>query len=261
MYKRQSLLEDLKNLDIDRKGTLLLHSSVKSVGQVEGGADTILDVFIEYMKDGLLVMPTHTWAYIDAENPKFHVEDSPSCVGVLTELFRKRPGVLRSLHPTHSAAALGEDAIDFVNGDELFDTPCARGSVWGKLLDRKAQIMLLGVDLRSNTFIHGIEEWMGVPGRISETHEQLYTVLADGTEISVPSRRHCMSSSDHYWKVEDIFLKNKVMYMGRFGDATVRICDTVGMTNLLFNMLSIDPDLFSDNKPLDEEFCSQFVCE
>lgn len=262
MHTKQSLLEDLENLGVDRKGTLLVHSSMKSIGDVEGGADTVLDVFIEYMEDGLLVFPTHTWSYIDAKNPKFYVEDSPSCVGILTELFRKRPGVLRSLHPTHSVAALGDDAKEFVEGDELFDTPCARGSVWGKLLDRKATIMLVGVDLTRNTFIHGVEEWMGIPGRISNTHEQLYAVLADGTQISIPSRRHYgQSGSDNYWKVEDIFLHNKVMYKGRFGDATVRICDTVNMTNLLFSMLSIDPDLFSDGEPLDEEFCRQFVIE
>ena len=233
---------------------------MKSIGEVEGGADTVLDALSEYMEPGLLVLPTHTWSYINAENPRFYVDDSPSCVGILTELFRKRPGVVRSLHPTHSVAALGKDAEDFIAGNELFDTPCARGSSWGKLLDRKATIMLIGVDLTRNTFIHGVEEWIDIPGRLTDTHEQLYTVLSDGTEISIPSRRHCGKIwSDHFWKVEDVFLKNDVMYMGKFGDAKVRICDTVSMTKLLFHMLSLDPDLFSDNEPLDEEFASQFM--
>ena len=71
------------------------------------------------MEPGLLVLPTHTWSYINAENPRFYVDDSPSCVGILTELFRKRPGVVCSLHPTHSVAALGKDAEDFIAGNEL----------------------------------------------------------------------------------------------------------------------------------------------
>ncbi|PJH69454.1 AAC(3) family N-acetyltransferase, partial [Salmonella enterica subsp. enterica serovar Typhimurium] len=92
-------------------------------------------------------------------------------------------------HPTHSVAALCEDAKSFTEGEEQVDTPCARESVYGKLLDRKAQILLVGVDLLRNTFIHGVEEWMDVPGRLTEDHEHLYTVLPDGTTLNVPQRR------------------------------------------------------------------------
>jgi aminoglycoside 3-N-acetyltransferase len=254
MYTKESLLRDLEDMGIDRKGTLLVHSSMKSIGQVEGGADTVLDVLSEYMKDGLLVLPTHTWSYINASNPRFYVKDSEVCVGILPELFRKRPGVFRSSHPTHSVAALGKDAEEFVSGDELFDTPCARGSAWGKLLDRKASIMLLGVDLTRNTFMHGVEEWADIPGRISDEPEQLYAVLEDGTEISVPSRRHCGEPwSEYFWKVEKMFEKHKVMYKSEFGDAEVRICDAEGITDILFQMLKINPHLFSDNSKLNEE--------
>ena len=252
MYTYENLLAQLEKLKLDKNGTVLVHSSLKSIGPVEGGADTVLDALSDYMQDGLLVFPTHTWEFIKADNPKFYVADSPSCIGILPELFRKRENVIRSLHPTHSVAALGKDSAEFVAGGELFDTPCARGSAWGKLLDHKATIMLVGVDLRRNTFIHGVEEWIDIPGRLSEEPEILYTVLPDGTEIKVPSyRHHGLSWSEHFWKVDELFQQKGVMYMGTLGDATVRICDTVGMTELLFKMLEINPDLFSDNEPLD----------
>jgi aminoglycoside 3-N-acetyltransferase len=254
MHTKESLIKDLENLGIDSLGTLLIHSSMKSIGEVEGGADTVLDAFSEYMKEGLLVLPTHTWAYINANNPKFYVADSPSCIGILPEIFRKRPGVIRSLHPTHSVGALGKDAEEFTAGNECFDTPCARGSSWGKLLDRKATIMLVGVDLRRNTFMHGVEEWADIPGRLSEGHESLVTVLPNGSEISVPSRRHCGQRwSEYFWKVDEIFMEKGVMFKGKFGDAEVRICDAAAITELLFSMLKVNPDLFSDNSPLDRE--------
>ena len=86
MHTQESLLHQLHQLGIDGQGTLLMHSSMKSMGEVEGGADTVLDALTEYMKDGLLVLPTHTWSTINADNPMFHVESSPCCVGILPEL-------------------------------------------------------------------------------------------------------------------------------------------------------------------------------
>lgn len=250
MYTKQDLIEHLEAANIDPKGTVLMHSSMKSIGQVEGGADTVLDALSEYMKDGLLALPTHTWATVNARNPKFYVETSEVCVGILPELFRKRPGVIRSLHPTHSVAAFGKDAKAFTSGDERWDTPCHRESAWGKLLDRKATILLVGVDLRRNTFIHGIEEWVDIPGRLTDGHEQLYTVLPDGTEISVPSRRHTGHWSEYFIKVEGILVESGAMYSARLGDALVWVCDTVKMTEVLTEMLQFNPELFSDLKPV-----------
>lgn len=111
--------------------------------------------------------------------------------------------------------------------------------------------MLVGVDLRRNTFIHGIEEWVDIPGRMTAEREQLYTVPPDGTVISVPSRRHCgLNWSEHFWKVDDVLQQEGAMRIGRFGDAEVRICDTVRMTEVLTRMLQANPELFSDNEPL-----------
>lgn len=254
MHTQQSLLDQLQELGIDGRGTLLVQSSMKSMGEVEGGADTVLDAFTDYMKDGLLVLPTHTWSTINASNPMFHVESSPCCVGILPELFRKRPGVVRSWHPTHSVAAFGPDAVAFTKDDHLYDTPCARGSAWGKLLDRKATILLVGVDLKRNTFIHGVEEWMDIPGRLTDEHEQLYTVLPDGKEISVPSRRHCgLSWSEHFWKVDEVLQRQGAMRQGKLGDAIVRVCDAAKVEGVITEMLRANPDLFSDNLPLAKE--------
>ena len=265
MYTEENLLAQLKDMNIDQNGTIIVHSSMKSIGDVEGGADTILDAFSKFMKDGLLVFPTHTWADVNKNQPKFYVETSPSHIGILTEKFRKRPNVIRSLHPTHSVAALGKDAKSFTAGNEKFDTPCARGSSWGKLLDRQAKILLVGVDLTRNTFIHGIEEWMDIQGRVTDGHEDLITVLPDGTEIPVPSRRHYgLDWSEHYWKVEELLAEKGAIEYGKLGDADVLICDTVKLTDYISEMLKIDPDLFSDNEPLSkafrEEFERLFVC-
>lgn len=251
MHTKVSLIEQLNKAGIDHNGTLLMHSSMKQIGEVEGGADTVLDALSEYMADGLLVLPTHTWRDINGDNPRYYVESSPVCVGILPELFRKRTGVHRSLHPTHSVAALGADAEQFVAGDEKCDTPCHRNSAWGRLLDRKATIILVGVDQKRNTFVHGIEEWVDIPGRMTDDHEMLITVLPDGTEITVPSRRHCgLSWSEHFWKVEQLLEEQGAIYRAELGDALMWVCDTVKLTEQISELLHQYPELFSDNEPL-----------
>lgn len=259
MHTKDSLINDLKNLNVNPTGTVLIHSSYKSIGNVEGGPDTVLDSLSAYMKDGLLVLPTHTWGYIGKEKPVFDVKNSPSNVGLLTEKFRQRKNVHRSEHPTHSVAAKGKDAMAFTEGEYRHGTACARESVWGKIVDRQAQILLIGVDLTKNTFIHGIEEWLDIPGRMSDTPEDLYSILHSGEKVYVPTRRHQgLSWSDHFWKVEDILLEEGAMEKGTFGDAVVRVVDAKRTADLLTELLTANPNTFSDNEPLSQKWRNYF---
>lgn len=259
MYSKKDLMACLEQMGIEKEGTLLVHSSCKSIGEVEERADTVLDALSDYMADGLLVLPTHTWKYISKDNPVFDVNKSPSNVGVLTELFRNRKNTIRSEHPTHSVAALGKEADTFTAGEYKHETPCARESVWGKVVDRKAQILLIGVDLTRNTFIHGIEEWLDIPNRMTDHHEDLFSVLNSGEKVRVPSRRHCgLSWSEHFWKVNDLLIEEGAMKTGRFGDAETRVVDAQMTSALLTELLEKNPELFTENKPLEPKWRCNF---
>lgn len=231
---------------------------MKSIGEVEGGADTVLDAFIEYMKPGLLIFPTHTWAQINEKYPIFNPLTEPSCVGVLTNLFLKRPGVVRSLHPTHSVAALGEDADSYIEGEEKWDTPCPRSGCWGRLYDRKAKILFLGCSLKRNTFLHMIEEWNHIPMRLTEEYQYLKIVLPDGQVINRPIYRHYnpfCDVSENYGKMETPFLHTGIAKRGLMGDAVSILCDAAGMADLTTSFLKRNPDLFGDNAPVPAEWC------
>lgn len=117
MHTKDSLIAQLSAM-LPSDATVLMHSSCKSLGQMENGGDTILDALTEYFSRGLVVLPTHTWATVNDRQPVYDVLYTPVCIGLLPELFRKRPGVHRSWHPTHSVAAFGADAEEFVRGDE-----------------------------------------------------------------------------------------------------------------------------------------------
>ena len=92
MITKAALLEDLGRAGIDPHGMLLCHFSMKKIGPVENGADTVLDALMEYMKNGLLIVPCHTWSNVDDENPVFDVRETKPCVGLLPDLFRRREG-------------------------------------------------------------------------------------------------------------------------------------------------------------------------
>ena len=67
MYTKEELKQQLRNVGLTGKETILIHSSMKAIGEVEGGADIVLDAWMEYFAEGLLLLPTHTWANVNAQ--------------------------------------------------------------------------------------------------------------------------------------------------------------------------------------------------
>lgn len=261
MHTKADLINCISAIGITPEDTLLIHSSMKSIGAVEGGADTVLDAFIEYMDSGLLIFPTHTWAQISDDYPVFNPLTEPSCVGLLSNLFLKRPGVVRSWHPTHSVAAFGKDAESYVAGEEKWDTPCPREGCWGKLYDRKAKILFLGCSLRRNTLLHGVEEWNHIPLRLADEYQNLSIVKPDGTKIGRPLYRHYNPSGDiseNYGKMEAPFVYAGIARKGLIGDAVSILCDAAGMVELTTSFLHKDPNLFGDNSPVPVEWYMTF---
>ncbi len=242
MYTKNNLIESLSKLSINPTGTLLVHLSCKAIGEVEGRGDTVLDALSEYMKNGLLVLPAHTWANVGTENPVMDVLYTPSCVGKLTEMFRKRPNVHRSLHPTHSLSVLGEGAEEFIKGEENINTPCGKNGAYYKLWERNAQILLIGVNFTRNTFIHGIEEWDGAEGSISENKTELYTISKEGNRLYTPQYRHCSRlSSETFSKLEAPALEQGILKIGSFGDASARVMNTQSLRKMVAELLQKDP--------------------
>ncbi|MBE6935799.1 MAG: AAC(3) family N-acetyltransferase [Ruminococcaceae bacterium] len=255
MHTKESLMRDLAAMGVDPKGTLFIHSSYKSLGDVEGRADTVLDALMEYMKDGLLVFPAHTWANVNDRNPVMDVLHTPVCVGILPELFRKRPGVKRSLHPTHSVCAIGEGAEEFLAGEENVTTPCPEGGVYHRLYTRGAQILLIGVNFNRNTFIHGVEEWEHLTGTLTAHTQPLWVVDYEGKRHYTPQHRHCAPLiSETFWKVEPIAIRDGATKLAKLADAKVYLSDARKLRDTVARIFSIDPMALIDNISLDERF-------
>jgi aminoglycoside 3-N-acetyltransferase len=257
MHNTESLKLQIASLGILPTDTLLIHSSMKAIGEVEDGAEAVIDAFIQFLSEGLLVFPTHTWKQIDEEYNVFDPSNEPSCVGILTNFFRNRPGVYRSLHPTHSVAAWGKGAEEFVSGEEYYGSPCPRQGCWGKLFDKKGKVLFLGCSLKTNTLIHGVEEWCNIPNRHTEYSQLLKIKLPEGRLIDRPMLRHYHPSGDisqNYGKLEKPLVQKGIAIAGYIGDAHCILCDIPNMVELTRSFLHRNPDLFVDSEPVPEDW-------
>ncbi len=245
MYTREILKRDLEQMGLCPTDTILIHSSMKAIGDVEGRADGVLDALLDFFAPGLLVFPTLSWTVAEADPPVFDVRRTKSIVGILPELFRGRPGVVRSLHPTHSVAAAGTDANWITSEDHLNHSPCGKRSAWHKLLERDARILMVGCDLTRCTFLHGVEEWADIPGRLAP-RVRFTAIDENGAAHTVESSPHQGVPSDQFWKAEAALRAAGALRDGQFGDAKVMVLTAKKTAETVYNLLYRDPELFSE---------------
>ena len=268
-YNKQQLKGQLECMGLKGDETILIHSSMKAIGAVDGGADTVLDVWMEYFKNGLLLLPTHTWKTVNADNPVYNPYTTPSCVGLLTNMFMKRDGVIRSLHPTHSMSGYGKNAAEYLAGEEYNNTPCTPGGCYDRLKEVGGKVLLVGVGHERNTYIHSVEEVLNVPNRLSDMPMELVIELQEESNNSgklppynrddgwkkhtdnklcrkVYVRKHYNAQQPHisedFVKLNKIFLDRGVVRKVKFGDADSLLCDAKGMFNIVRQVIAPDPE-------------------
>lgn len=268
-YNKQQLKDQLESMGLKGDETILIHSSMKAIGAVDGGADTVLDAWMEYFKDGLLLLPTHTWKTVNADNPVYNPYTTPSCVGLLTNMFMKRDGVIRSLHPTHSMSGYGKNAAEYLAGEEYNNTPCTPGGCYDRLKEVGGKVLLVGVGHERNTYIHSVEEVLNVPNRLSDMPMELVIELQEESNNSgklppynrddgwkkhtdnklcrkVYVRKHYNAQQPHisedFVKLNQIFLDSGVVRKVKFGDADSLLCDAKGMFNIVRQVIAPDPE-------------------
>jgi aminoglycoside 3-N-acetyltransferase len=113
----------------------------------DAAIDRLLDEITAVVGDeGHILVPTFT---LGAE---FDVETSPAATGRLADRFRRRPGVVRSHHPTHSIAIWGPQAR-LIAGDHDVYLPFRPETPLGQLVARDGKVLLLGNDQRANALI------------------------------------------------------------------------------------------------------------
>jgi aminoglycoside 3-N-acetyltransferase len=161
---------DLGELGVQRGDIILVHSSFKSLGQVPGGIETVVQGLLRAIGEaGTLLMPALSWSLRPPE--VFDPRLTPVNVGAVPEYFRTRPGTLRSIHPTHSVCAVGSRAHALLDEHILDSTPCGPHSPFNRISECGGKIIMLGCGLRPNTAMHALEEHVKPPYLFGKTLE------------------------------------------------------------------------------------------
>ena len=155
-----------RELGIKQGDVLFVHSSTDKLTSVEGGPLKILNLLLSIIGScGTLAMPTFPFDGMASDylnkTKLFDVRRTPSKVGLLSELFRRTPGVVRSIHPTHPVCAKGQYA-EYLTSEHHHDSrPFGPLSPFKKMEEKQAKIVMIGVDSTYLTHSHVVEDVLG----------------------------------------------------------------------------------------------------
>jgi aminoglycoside 3-N-acetyltransferase len=181
---RADIISGLRNLGLEAGSGVMVHSSLKSFGWVEGGAKAVIKALIEVLTpQGTLLMPSFNHNSIVDEGGAgyYSPTETPTLNGAIPDLFWRLPGVSRSLDPTHPVAAWGKNAIRYTASHHLTLTMGPQSPL-GLLNTDGGYGLLLGVDYKSNTFHHLVEMTRVVPC-LGQRTEEYEVRLPDGRRV------------------------------------------------------------------------------
>ncbi|MBI5823975.1 MAG: AAC(3) family N-acetyltransferase [Chloroflexi bacterium] len=157
MLTKKELLNGFGQIGIKNGDTVIVHTSYKSLGGVEGGADAVIDAFIELVgANGTVMFPAfnfQSWT----ETHYFDVLETPSKMGMITELARLRPNAKRTPHPIYSFSALGARADEFSRTEDV--EAYGPNSAFALFHKINGTIVSIGLDFNSTFSMHHYIEY------------------------------------------------------------------------------------------------------
>lgn len=260
MFTKEQIFAQLRATGAPQDGIVLMHSSFRTVGEVEGGAQGFLDTLIEYFtaQGGLFLVAAHTWNNLGKDRITLDLQNPESNTGVLSLLAAKHPAGVRSENPCHSVVIFGDRkrAEQLAERDKYIDTPIAPNSVYGELYRQKGYVLLVGVSQAKNTYLHTVDEMLNIPDRMDDTPMITTVRRLNGEILERPLRLFKCSTTDdiseRFPKYDTAFRYHRAITDGWLGDAPVQLCDAVKMkevVELIFSR-SEGKDPLGDERPI-----------
>ncbi|MBQ8747608.1 MAG: AAC(3) family N-acetyltransferase [Clostridia bacterium] len=241
MYTKNDIFAQLDAMHAPKGSVVMMHTSLRLVGEIEGGAQGLLDAMIEYFTadGGLFCVPTHTWSEIGEDKITLDFLNPESCLGTFSDIAAKDPRGVRSVNPTHSIVVFGDRAAaeEFVKDDEFVKTSTAPESCYGKIIERGGYILLVGVAHNRNTVLHCAAEMLKLPNRMADKPRPTTIRMQDGTVIDREITLYYTDySPDICWrfpKYETAFRYHGCITDGFIGDAPTQLCSAAKMKDTI----------------------------
>ncbi len=245
MYDTHDLIKGFRYTGIQTGDLVMVHSSFKSLGDVEGGADSVIDALADLVSpNGTLFFPTYTVASWCGGH-YFDIAETPSEMGIITEIARLRPHAIRTRHPSHSFAILGEwhERFDFRNVESFgVDSPYATFHDWDGL------IMSIGVPSFDDTFsfVHYVERCANAHYRRIKNFSGIYVGWDGIPELQTyqMSVRHTLRHITHVEPAYEKLLMTGVVRQCQVAGATVSYFRAQEYFDAVYQMVQDEPDLF-----------------
>jgi amino acid adenylation domain-containing protein len=227
-YTPKQLEEQLRRMGIGAGDTVMMHSAFRMVSGFTGTPDQVMTSVLKVIGDaGNLVMVSmpyrgSTAEYLRAGIP-FDVQHTMSQMGVITEMFRQHPGVLRSLNPAHPILAWGPAARWLVSDHEHTMYSCGKGSPFEKLVPLQPKALFYDVTLNTMTFSHYLEDRFQdtLPVRLYE-ETPVESVVIDGRGNTRTANTYVFSrASRQYrgnWNLPSTLIQKRAMTMETIGN-------------------------------------------
>lgn len=240
---KEQLIEQLITAGIKKDDTILVHASMSKIGHVKDGPITFINALKTVVGEtGHILMPTSPNAGYQLDYVRnlsvFDVNETPSKLGAISEVFRKLPGVVRSESVTEPVACWGPTAQWFVEGHFQELTPYTAQSPFGRLAASGGKILYIGVTLaNAGTSLHVLED------AISDFYESVYypeifkvTIKrADGTLAHVTTKVHdpAQSAKRRCDELLPLFKEKGVYESVKIGHATTLVFDAKKMLDVM----------------------------
>jgi aminoglycoside 3-N-acetyltransferase len=234
------ITECLGALGVREGNALIFHSALSSVGMLTGGQEALIDSILAAVgQEGTVMVPVMP----DMAVP-FDPQRSPSTVGSVSEFLRRRGNAKRSLHPTHSVAAIGGAAEVLVEGHERC-TPCGVGSPFEKLARVGGWVLLFGVDQDRNTSLHTAEDLADVPYL---RQVEVPVIGGDGQVRMVTVPKYPLGHRE-FIGIDKRLRQAGIVRVGRVGNAVLRLMPARDLLEFSLALLRADPAAFLCRKP------------
>ena len=244
-----TLTNQLEEMGIVKGDSLLVHASLRSMGILEDGANTVIEALVNAVgESGNLLMPSSPVVSLQLDyvksNPVFDSKATPSAMGAISEYFRKLSGVKRSLHPTEAVCALGPQAEYLTEGHFNQLTPYNVHSPFYRLCELKGKILYVGVTLdNAGTSLHVLEDAVDFPYPVY--HSEIFDLsLKDdmGKLHQVQTKVHSpiYSKKRRCDELIPLFIEKKACKRVRLGEAACLLFDADLMLTTMKEAFAID---------------------